>query len=187
MIKIIKTISILLCILSINCVYVYTNYNRNAFLDPIEIKEGSSQPMAFFCMGGSSNKFTYIRSKPYSTSFLDTVNLFKFFDKNRCKDFHFGEFEHSDYGTPQGRLPIRIIDTSILDIDSTIYGKNISNCSTIYFKLKKVGRTEMIVNMGKMKKDTISLLVDNDGLSAKKNRKKRTGKTRWLGIITLKD
>lgn len=186
MITIIRTIPLLLFILSVNCAYVYTNYNRNASLDPVGMKMDSSQQMAF-CMVGSSNKFSYIRTKPYRTTFLDTVNLFKFFDQNRRKDFHFGEFEHGDYGTPQGKLPIKIVDTSIVDIDSTIYGKHISNCSTIYFKLKKMGRTEMIVKMGKMKKDTIILLVNDDGLSVSKNKKVRIGKTKWIGILTLKD
>jgi hypothetical protein len=177
---------ILMCVLSVNCVYVYKNSYINAFLDPIGMKENNCQPMAF-CIGGSSNKFSYIRIKPYSSTFLDTINLFKFFKENIRNDFHFGQFEHGDYGTPQGKLPIKIFDTSIVDIDSTVYGRHIENCSTIYFRLKKPGRTEMIIRMGMMKKDTIFLSVNDDGLSASKNRKERKGKTMWIGVLPLKN
>jgi|GEM_PF-2321977 len=172
--------------MTINCVYVYKSNYINAFVDPVGVKEINCQPIAF-CIGGSSNKFSYIRKKPYSSTFLDTVNLFKFFDENSRKDFHFGQFEHGDYGTPRGKLPIRIVDTSIVTIDSTIYGKHIVNCATIYFRLKKYGKTEMIIKMGVMNNDTISLLVNDDGLNASKNKRERKGKTRWIGLFPLKN
>lgn len=186
MIKTIRIISIHLLILSANCIYVYKSSIENALLDHVGEKEDSCQPMVF-CIGGASDKFTYIRAKPYRSSFLDSVNLFKFYEGNRRKDIHFWRHEHGDYGTPEGKLPIRIVDTSIVDIDSTIYGKHISNCPTIYFRLKKPGRTEMIIRMAMMRKDTISLLVNDQGLSVSKNRKVRKGKTKWLGIFPLKN
>ena len=150
-------------------------------------REGRQLSTNGLLYGGASDKFTYIRAKPYRSSFLDSVNLFKFYEGNRRKDIHFWRHEHGDYGTPEGKLPIRIVDTSIVDIDSTIYGKHISNCPTIYFRLKKPGRTEMIIRMAMMRKDTISLLVNDQGLSVSKNRKVRKGKTKWLGIFPLKN
>jgi len=103
-----------LLILSANCIYVYKSSIENALLDHVGEKEDSCQPMVF-CMGGASDKFTYIRAKPYRSSFLDSVNLFKFYEGNRRKDIHFWRHEHGDYGTPEGKLPIRIVDTSIVD------------------------------------------------------------------------
>jgi hypothetical protein len=158
-----------------------------ASLGETVLKTPSSQAMVF-CMGGNRTKFYYIRIKPFPTEQLDTTNLFKFIrEKNKYKFFH-AELEHGDFGTPRYKLPIKIVDTSIIGIDSILFGKHVSNCPTIYFSLKKKGKTGMIVKMRRSPKDTIFLFNNEEGLTAeKKSIISSNSKTKWLGVITIKN
>lgn len=179
-----KLICLLFFLQYISCIYVYKKNVRNTFLGDIVFKAKSNQAMVF-CMGGFENTFTYIRKNPFPSTELDTTNLFKLTNENKKHNFYLVLFEHTDFGTPKTKLPIMIMDTNIIDIDSISYGKHAYNCSTIYFSLKKEGQTQMIVNMSRFKKDTILLKVDDEGLIAINAKKKCKGRTKWLGVIPI--